>query len=169
MEEKPSFELHEPPAPEHLLPQPGMPLAWVLAGLAAALLVTILLLIVFRRRQKAADPNAARAEAFKKADRALAGAKPSGTREAATIASLVLRRYLAEAARDPALFETQEEFVARHGALASFSPEARESAATGFRKLAAMKYGSEQPVGEPAAVLTDARALLTTLDQAFKA
>jgi len=40
------------------------------------------------------------------------------------LASLILREYLSSAAGDPALFETHEEFISRHDALQSLTPDA---------------------------------------------
>ena len=72
-------------------------------------------------------------------------------------------------AGDPALFETHEETLARHDALARFDESARTTAAGGFARLAALKYDSHPPAGDPAGVLADARALLATLDRGFRA
>jgi hypothetical protein len=169
MEEKLTFELRPPASPDALLSQPALPLWLILIGglLLAALLALVLFFAL--RRKPGLDALAARREALRLADRALAEAKPSDAREAATLASLVLRRYLATVAGDPALFETHEEFIARRDSLARFPETARAHAADGFARLAALKYDRQPPAGDPAVVLDDARALLTTLDRALRA
>ena len=55
--------------------------------------------------------------AFAEACAAMAAISTADVRDAAVLSSLILRKYLATAAGDPALFETHEEFVARHDAL----------------------------------------------------
>ena len=169
MEEKLTFELRPPASPDALVSQHGAPL-WLPIGGGLLLIAFIAVLLVgLLRRKPATDPSAIRREALRVADRALAEAKPSGIREAATIASLVLRRYLATVAGDPALFETHEEFIARRDSLARLQEAARVNVAEGFARLAALKYDRQPPTGDPAVVLDDARALLTTLDRALRA
>lgn len=169
MEEKLTFELRPPASPDALVSQHG-PSLWLLIG-GGLLFVVLLALVVFwlLRRKSSVDPLAIRREALRVADRALADAKPAGIREAATLASLVLRRYLATVAGDPALFETHEEFIARRDSLARLQEAARAHAAEGFARLAALKYDRQPPTGDPAVVIDDARALLTTLDRALRA
>lgn len=169
MEEKLTFELRPPASPDALLSQNGLPLWLIIAG--GLFLIALLALVLFLalRRTPGMDATAARRDALRVADRALAEAKPSGIREAATLASLVLRRYLATVAGDPALFETHEEFIARRDSLARLQDTARAHAAEGFARLAALKYDRQPPTGDPAVVIDDARALLTTLDRALRA
>jgi hypothetical protein len=169
MEEKLTFELRPPASPDALLSQNGLPLWLIIAG--GLFLIALLALVLFLalRRTPGMDATAARRDALRVADRALAEAKPSGIREAATLASLVLRRYLATVAGDPALFETHEEFIARRDSLARLQDTARAHAAEGFAHLAALKYDRQPPTGDPAVVIDDARALLTTLDRALRA
>jgi hypothetical protein len=168
MEEKLTFELRPPASPDALLSQNGPPL-WLLIGGGLLLVAVIAVIVFWLRRKPAVDPSAIRREALRVADRALADAKPSGIREAATLASLVLRRYLATVAGDPALFETHEEFIARRDSLARLQDAARANIAEGFARLAALKYDRQPPTGDPAVVIDDARALLTTLDRALRA
>jgi hypothetical protein len=169
MEEKLTFELRPPASPDALLSQNGPPLWLIIAG--GLFLIALLALVLFLalRRTPGMDATASRRDALRMADRALADAKPSGIREAATLASLVLRRYLATVAGDPALFETHEEFIARRDSLARLQDAARANAAEGFARLAALKYDRQPPTGDPAVVIDDARALLTTLDRALRA
>ena len=82
--------------------------------------------------------------------------------------SLILRKYLSLAADDPALFETQEEFIARNDALVSLTETARAACAAGFARLAAFKYAPEVPDVPPAAVVDNARELLETLHRGFR-
>jgi len=163
-EETRSFELH-PPQPPDALPRP-FAIPWLVA---AGLALLVACLVIALRRKARTTPESARRAAFRRAERDLVDSRPPDVREAATFASLVLRRYLATAAGDPALFETHEETVARHDALAGFDEAARTSAAACFARLSRLKYAPEPPAGDPAEVLADARTLLATLDRSFRA
>jgi hypothetical protein len=66
-------------------------------------------------------------------------------------------------AGDPSLFETHEEFLARHDGLLAFRSEARTAAQSGFSRLAALKYAPVTPSIAPTEVVADARTLLETL------
>lgn len=169
MEEKPtSFELRPPPPAEPLLP--SGPAAWQIALAAVALLFLILLIVLLTRRsKKTVDPTTLRTRAYREALRALEEARPPTSREAATFSSLVLRRYLAVAASDPALYETHEEFIARRDSLAKLPEPVKAATVEGFANLAALKYSKESAEGEPAPVITSSRELLETLNLAFAA
>lgn len=160
-----SFELKEPAPPDALVPSLGLWPWWVGGGLL--LLLVVILLIVFRKRAAVIDPAAARDAAFKEALDSLAATRANEAREAAVQCSLILRRYLSTAAGDPALFETHEEFVARHDSLRALSAPAREAAAAGFSRLAALKYSRDVPDEDPAKVGGDSRILLETLHGGF--
>lgn len=151
---------------EPLLPDPGLP-AWAWIAIALASLALLGLLVFFlRRRRKVSlvDPRAVREEAYRRAVAELG--QPSGEtlQEAATKISIALRRYLAVVSGDPALFETHEEFVARHESLASYPEELRKLTAEGFSNLARLKYGREA-TGDPVALFSSARQLLDQLHQ----
>ncbi len=163
------MELRDAPLPDGLIPSFGM-WPWWLGSIIAAVLALVIWLLLRRRAPTAMDPLKSRARAYAEADAALAAPDPAaGARDAAVQASLILRKYLSLAASDPALFETHEEFIARHDALTALTPPARTAAATGFARLAALKYGPEEPSADPAAIRADARALLKTLHHGFAA
>ena len=125
--------------------------------------------LVFALRKQTRDPKSLRNAAYQDAISGLDPNSATDPRDAAIRSSLVLRRYLSVAAADPALFETHEEFVSRHGALAALKPEVRETTSQGFAKLAAMKYGPESPATDPRGIMSDARQLLDTLHRGFAA
>ena len=58
--------------------------------------------------------------------------------------SMILRRYLAGTAQDPALYETHEEFSRRFNSLSGISAEYRLSTKKLLEKLAAYKYAGVQ-------------------------
>ncbi|MGC4017324.1 MAG: hypothetical protein QM755_22840 [Luteolibacter sp.] len=164
MEEKPTFELHPPPAPDKLLPGPGWDIpAWQLAVGGGALLLLIVLAVILIRKKKPQDLVSIRKRAYQDALRRLEEARPAGSREAATLASFVLRRYLAVVAQDRALYETHEEFVGRHDVLQKLPDETRRQIVEGFSHLASLKYGRETRTGEGAPVIESSRTLLETL------
>ena len=149
---------------EPLLPEPGMPpWAWVLIGLAVAATVGVAFFIR-RANALASDPRHLKEEAYELAQHELESVPEGGLQAAATKVSLVLRRYLATVCGDPALFETHEEFISRHAALAGYPEELRNVAAEGFSHLARLKYGREAN-GDPVALFGAARQLLDRLHQ----
>lgn len=161
------FKLLEPAPPVSLLPDSGL-WPWFLAG-GILLVIGIAIMIFVRTRKQTMDPHAARKAAFAEASTALQNSAPENARDAAIQSSLILRKYLAVAAADPALYETHEEFISRHDSLSALSPAARAAAESGFTALAALKYAPEIPDAAPAAVVADSRALLETLNQGFSA
>ncbi len=168
MKEAPTDEtlvLRDPVPAEPLLPDPGLA-PWVWWALAGGVLLLALLawFLLRRRKQGMVDPVKVREEAYRRAVAELSSQAAASMQEAATKVSLALRRYLAVVAGDPALFETHEEFVARHESLATYPADLRQSAAEGFSQLARLKYGREA-AGEPAALFSAARQLLDRLHQ----
>ncbi|MEI6176550.1 MAG: DUF4381 family protein [Verrucomicrobiota bacterium] len=165
------LELLEHPSPESLLPDSGFSQWWIVAGVALLVLIVAVVIMIARKRKSSAPStqtlrNAARADAVTELSRITA----ADARDAAIQCSLILRRYLSIAAADPALFETHEEFVSRHDALQQLTAQSRLAAATGFTRLATMKYAPEIPA-EPAAgkIISDSRSLLETLHHGFSA
>jgi len=170
MDPKPTFELHPPPPPDKLLPGPGWGIpTWQIAVAAGALLLIVVLIILAVRKKRPVDLGALRKRAYQDALRCLDEARPAGSREAATLSSFVLRRYLAVVARDPSLYETHEEFVARHDVLRNVSDDTRHQTVEGFGHLASLKYGRETRAGEGGPVIDSSRSLLETLHRALAA
>jgi hypothetical protein len=161
------LQLREGAQIDALLPDHGSWPWW----LAAAVLVLSLAAVVLLRKRRKPGVTAVviREQAYREAMAALEGSSPADAREAAVRCSLVLRRYLATAAADPALFETHEEFLARGDALGKFTPAARAAAASGFSILATLKYAPRAPVADAGGILADSRALLESLHQGFAA
>lgn len=157
----------EPVSPEMLVPDHGL---WPWFTAAAVVIALGMAVMVYVRRKKPVfDPRAVREAAFADACAALAGVATDDVRDAAVRSSLILRKYLAAAAGDPALFETHEEFVSRHDALQALKADARAATETGFTRLAALKYAPEIPTAVPAEVVAESRALLETLHHGFAA
>lgn len=147
-----------------LLPEPATP-AWVWLAISGSIIAAIVLtLLLARRRKRIEDPTHARQQAYQIARDELAAGHDADPRVAATRASSSLRRYLAAAVGDPALFETHEEFVARHSALATYPETLRLATSSLFTRLAALKYGREAATS-PGDPLSDARQLLEQLHQ----
>ncbi len=168
LEKSRSFELQEPRSPESLVPDPWLE-PWMIA--VAIVLLLVLLGIWFFNKKKSLpfDPLAIRRAAHAEAVTALEQIGAVSAREAAVRCSLILRKFLSIAAADPALFETHEETLARHDALQGFSPPARAAAATGFTKLAALKYAPVIPNAATAEVIAGSRELLEILNLGFHA
>jgi len=156
------FILHEPPLQEALLPAP-IPWLWIALGTCTLIALATLLIIVAKRR-KHTDPTAARRAALAQALREIEEATPLPPHIAALQTSLAIRRYMATATGDPSLFETQEEFLARHPAITLWPPETIHSLVTTLKHLAEIKYRPLDDSQTPADLLTQSRALLQSLD-----
>jgi hypothetical protein len=161
------FELLEPTSPEALVPDSWVE-PWMVALTVCVFLVILTLLIFRKKKAPKFDPQAARLAARAEAATALAGVQCQSPRDTAVQSSLILRKYLAAAASDPALFETHEEYLARHEALKNFSEESRKAAGLGFTRLAALKYAAEIPVADAREVIKDSQSLLETLHLGFQ-
>lgn len=167
MESEPSsLALKPPPPPDALLPKAEFPL-WAMAMIGLGVLILVLAIVKLCSRKKPIDPMTLRQQAYERAVRAINEATSSDGREAATEASLILRRYLATVSGDPALFETHEEFIARRDSLKSLAEEAREAARVQFDRLAALKYSKDVRSADAAPIFESSRALLETLHRAF--
>lgn len=162
-----TFELLEPTSPEALVPDSWIE-PWMIAVVVGLALIIIGLLLLRKKKLPKFDPKAARLAAHAEATAALAGINGQTPRDTAVQASLILRRFLATASGDPALFETHEEFISRHEALKSFSDEARKAANLGFTRLASLKYAAEIPDAVPENVISDSQSLLQTLNLGFQ-
>lgn len=162
-----SFELLEPTSPEALVPDSWIE-PWMIA-LAVGFFLIILTVWIFRKKKTPkVDPHAARLLAHAETTAALAGIGSQSPRDTAIQSSLILRKYLAAAASDPALFETHEEYLSRHEALKSFSEESRKAAGLGFARLASLKYAAEPPTADASEVVADSQSLLKTLHLGFQ-
>jgi hypothetical protein len=164
MPDKPtSFELLEPRSPESLVPDPWLE-PWMMLGAFLLLIVGLFVLLFFKKKPTAPlDEKAIRSLAHAEAAEALGKIKDLSPRETAVRCSLVLRRYLSIVARDPALFETHEEYISRHEALKDFTEEARQATTAGFSRLAAMKYSSAAPETDAGQLIIESQQLLETL------
>lgn len=169
MEESGTLELQAGASPEALLPDHGL-WPWWLAALGALLAVIVFFLIRRRGKRWHPDPAAQREAAWCEAQAALQAIPATADARAAAVqASLVIRKYLSVAAADPALFETHEEFIARHDSLAALTPATRTVTQETFDWLATWKYAPQPPATGTAEVLARSRALLEALHHGFPA
>jgi hypothetical protein len=161
----PSLELKPLVAPEPLLPQQTFP-EWAWYAMAVGVIVLTVLIIVIartaRRRTEKATPQNIRLLAYQEALAALGTATQERIQDVAVTVSSALRRYLARVSGDPALYETHEEFVARHEVLTRYPEDLRAAASAMFTELARLKYGREA-TGDPGALVEKARTLLENL------
>ena len=111
--------------------------AWTLIAFGVLLLAWLL---IRKRKQKHSLPNL-RLRAYREALASLEKMPAISSPVAlATGLSLTLRHYLAAAFQEPSLFETHEEFLARHNALATLPESIRQSIGSYFQQLARYKY-----------------------------
>jgi hypothetical protein len=161
-----SIQFHGTPLMESLLPPP-IPWAWILAACLGIIAIAIPLGIHRARRKTPTLPN--RHTAYHDALAQLEKAASLDAREAATCACLAIRRYLCAVARDPSLFETHEEFLARHPSLSDWPATTVETLVATLQHLAAIKYrpyeDRSEDLYDPVSLLNQSRELLRTLDQ----
>lgn len=159
----PTFELIEPPTTAPLLPR------WsylTLGSLAAGTLLLICLAILLVRRwsrARSGKQENIRRKAWREAQTAFSTLAAENARDAATGVSLILRRYLATALAEPALFETHEETFARGDALTPLPPAVKQKTAEWFTELARLKYAREIGIESPDEIIANARAILETI------
>ena len=165
-EAKDSLELIDTPKDIELVPTWQVEAWWffVAAGLIFLVIAAILLL---KRKRPVHDPLREKREAYSEAEAAMSGAGKKSSREMAVEVSLILRRYLARSLSEPALFETHEEFIARHDGLASLPEDVRNATGEFFERLAARKYAPESAGTEATSdLVTDGKNLLERIHHA---
>jgi hypothetical protein len=162
-----NFELLEPSSPESLVPDSWVE-TWMVVLFITVALALIAILIYRKKRGAISTPLGVRAAAHAEAVTALDQVGELPPREAAVRSSLIIRKYLSLVARDPALFETHEEYVARHEALKNFSEDAREATRLGFARLAAIKYSPQSADLDTPQVVTGSRNLLKILHHGLR-
>jgi hypothetical protein len=157
-ESKPSLELRDIPDVTPLLPREWWPW-WAWVAMVAGLLVLWSIIIALRKSQGSAASQ--RAAAFLEAQQALEQAKSlTNAVTMSTALSLALRRYLAIALGDSSLFETHEEFLARHDALASLPESIRHSLSEHFSTLCRYKYAPCEETVDLSLLVPQASTLL---------
>jgi hypothetical protein len=147
MEEKgKSLELAEPRDAIDLVPTWDPPIWWIFAAIAVIAAI-VLLVVLLLRKKPVVDATKEKREAYLEAKAAFSAGEGTDPRESAIRVSMILRRYLARSMNEPALFETHEEFIARHDGLQSLPEDVRTEAGAFFSKLAAVKYAPDDIVG----------------------
>ncbi|MEM9238229.1 MAG: hypothetical protein AAGB14_15765 [Verrucomicrobiota bacterium] len=161
------FQFRELEAAEPFLQAPAWP--WWVWGIAGLIVIALILgIIAIARHKSPATPpdlgiraEKAYLEAREEIDRA---GSLQAAQQAATACSAAVRRYLSTVCGDPSLFETHEEFLARHHALESYPAEVRDRVSSNFCRLAEVKYGKSS-TGDVASIVGDGGGLLDQLHQ----
>lgn len=161
-----SFELVESRDAIDLVPSWEPQAWWYFTASAVVFGAVLLVLLMMRRKKSFADPGKEKREAYAEAIADFGQAAPGDLRQAAVRVSEILRRYLAKSMRESALYETHEEFVARHDALKDLPENVRQEIAVFFAKLAELKYAPEPPDSEPAPIHAGGLELLERIHAA---
>ena len=133
-------KIHDITAPGDFLPEPTTPW-WIWAlGAITLLAVTIIITIWLRKPNHAKQRATMLDEARGRLKKLREEAPTLAPHDTATRASLIIRRYLEGAFKDPALFETNEEFTLRPKALSKIHPNCREQIKSYLTKLSQLKY-----------------------------
>ena len=161
-----SLELAESRDAIDLVPTWDPQLWWVLAAVAV-IAALVLLVVRLLRRKPEVDASKEKREAYLEAKAALSGDAVTEPRESAIRVSMILRRYLARSMNEPALFETHEEFIARHDGLKDLPDALKSEVGDFFSKLAADKYAPDDHVSiEANTTYAEGAALLERIHSA---
>ena len=157
-ETTPSLELRDIPDVSHMLPHEWWPWwAWVRVVTG----VFLLWLVISWLQAKSSQHDSLRDRAVEDARQAVQEAKSHTTAVAlSTALSLALRRYLTIAFADPSLFETHEEFLARHDAVAALPENIRHALSEHFSTLCRYKYTPSEEHVDLSLLAPQASALL---------
>jgi len=136
------LELAESRDAIELVPTWEPQLWWYFAGTALVAAIALAVILLFRKKPKV-DLLKEKREAYQEAKAALGTDESGDARETAIRVSMILRRYLARSMYEPALFETHEEFVARHDGLKDLPEDVKAEVGSFFSKLAAVKYAPD--------------------------
>jgi len=143
------------------------PQVWWFLAAAGGVLLLGLLVVLLRKKKTPLSEQELKKQAYTVAKTELAALCSEDARCTAIEVSVILRRYLARTMSEPSLFETHEEFVSRHDALAGFSAELREEIATHFSALAQIKYAPQDSLPqESGSTQATSLALLERMFQA---
>lgn len=167
MEEKVNqLELVESQEALRLVPTWELQAWWFFAAVGVVLLL-ILLIFFLRRKKNLIHLQEIKKQAYSAAKIELAALCSEDARGTAIELSFILRRYLARTMSEPALFETHEEFISRHDALAGFSAELRKEIGIFFTALSQIKYAPQDSlVKERGDIHATSLALLERMFQA---
>ena len=149
--------------PEGFLPDPSTPWwLWLLIGLGSLLLLAALYFIF--KKSKSAKQHITQLDQARNQLAQLR--KKHDTLPPHIIAiqiSLIIRRYLATAFDDPALFETNEEFTLRQSALIQLHPDSREPITRHLTALSQLKYAPKESANAEQ-LIDDADAILAHIE-----
>lgn len=149
--------------PDQFIPEPSTPLwIWLLIGLASVMLLVIVYFIFKKSRSKKLQTtllDRAR-EQLQKLRETSNNIAPHVT---ATRISLIIRRYLATAFNDTALFETNEEFVLRESSLNQLHPDSRDPITQHLTALSQLKYAPHGSA-DTAGLIDDAESILANIE-----
>lgn len=143
-----------------LVPSWEFQLWWVLAA-GAVIAVIVFLLVMVLRKKPVVDASKEKREAYREAKVALSECESVDPHESTLRVSMILRRYLARSMNEPALFETHEEFIARHDGLKNLPEDLKSELGAFFSKLASVKYApGDFATVDGRSIYTEASALL---------
>lgn len=146
--ENDTLQLRDLVPAEPMISHPGLPWwAWTILAVCAALLagLAVLLFVLHRKSEFSGVRPVDREAAYREAEESIRDCVGLPQREAAVRASGAVRLYLVKVCQDPSLYETHEEFIARHAALEHFPETTREQVSMLLTRLAALKYDRPDP------------------------
>ena len=156
-----SLQLQDPLPIHDLLPEPGWPWwAWTLLAVGVVLIMVVLALIIRSRKKQSASDTINPETAYRHACETIENALDASSADPAVTLSIAIRQYLADVSHDPSLYETHQEFIARHAALGDLPQPLREKTADLLTQLAEQKYNRDHSPATHDDLARDARQLL---------
>ncbi|MGB0992527.1 MAG: DUF4381 family protein [Akkermansiaceae bacterium] len=138
---------------------------WFWVSIAAGIItLAVILYFIFKPKAAAASRRSLLDDARTRLKTLRENAEQTPPQTLATRISIIIRRYLEAAFKDPALFETNEEFTLRKTALQNIHPDLKTSITDFLHDLSQLKYApADHP--NPAQLIDDAEALLSTIER----
>ena len=150
--------------PGEFLPEPSTPWwVWVIVGITA-LSVAIVTTIIIKKIQQSKLQTTQLDEVRAQLDKLRNESENLPPHLIATRISLIIRRYLAIAFNDPALFETNEEFTLRKSALTQLSPESRTLISQHLTDLSQLKYAPHHSPDNNQQLIDKAESILANIE-----
>jgi Tfp pilus assembly protein PilN len=149
---------------------PGPPPLWQswefwLIVMVALSLVSFILFFILRKKAHAKPGQTLLEQARARLDKLKAESSILEPQTTAVSVSLIIRQYLEAVFKDPALFETNEEFTLRPNALEKLHPDCRQAVSKHLAALSELKYFPSAEHDHILDLINQAAHILTQIEQ----
>ena len=137
-------EIRDITPPTEFIPEPTTPWwIWSLIALGIIVVLAIIILLI-KKNQPARRQNTLLDKTRRQLNQLQNDANNLSPATLAIHISIIIRNYLKTAFKDPAIFETQQEFTLRENALQKLPPEIRSQIKAHLQNLSDLKYEPNQ-------------------------